>query len=127
METVEAARAKKRSEKDEPARATFSANIESLEARDKKSDAKAAVSAANASRRELDALRAQQKSTFCPAETLGKQEILVVDEGLASHNKLCMFLQHLIPSRIHVCIHKLWVMFGKGFQILAKYSSSSIA
>ena len=84
------AKAKKHSEKDEEreaARATVSARIDPLEwvAQDKKNAAQAADAAAKASRRELDALRAQQNSTFCPAETLGKQEIIVVYEGLAYH------------------------------------------
>jgi chromosome segregation ATPase len=84
------AKTKKRSEKDaerEAARATLSAKIELLErvAQDKKNDAKTVASAAKAARGELDALRAQQKSTFCPAETLVKQEVAAVDEALASH------------------------------------------
>merc|ERR1712166_114724 len=84
------AKSKKHGEKDaerEAARATLSAKIEPLErvAQDKKNDAKTAASAAKAARGELDALRAQQKSTFCPAEALVKQEIAAVDENLASH------------------------------------------
>jgi len=84
------AKAKKHGEKDaerEAARATLSAKIEPLEqvAQDKKNHAKTAASAAKAARGELDALRAQHKSTFCPAETLVKQEIAAVDENLACH------------------------------------------
>merc|ERR1712166_732224 len=84
------AKAKKHGEKDaerEAARATLSAKIEPLErvAQDKKNDAKTAAAAAKAARGELDALRAQQKSTFFPAETLVKQEIAAIDENLASH------------------------------------------
>ena len=109
MEAVEAARAKKRSEKDEEreaARATHSAKIEPLErvAQEKKSDAQASASAAKASRGELDALRAQQKSTFCPAEALVKQEISVVDEGLSSHKDIVHAFTTL-DSSSSSCLH----------------------
>jgi len=81
---------KKHSDKDverEAARAALSAKIEPLEvnAGDKKNDAKNAATAAKTARGELDALRAQMKSTFCPAEMLVKQEIAFVDAGLADH------------------------------------------
>jgi len=56
-------------------------------AQEKKNKAKDAASAAKNARGELDALQAQMKSTFCPAEMLVKQEMALVDAGLADHRE----------------------------------------
>ena len=108
------AKANKHSEKDaerEAARATLSAKVEPLErvAQDKKSETKAAAAAAKESRGELDALRAQQKATFCPAETLVKQETIAVDEALSVH-KDTVHVSTTLVSFLNC--YTPWVMLG---------------
>jgi len=54
---------------------------------DRKNVAEVAAVAAKAAHDELDALRAQQKVTFCPTEALIKREMDLVDSGLASRKE----------------------------------------
>jgi len=92
----ERAAAKRKMEKRDAAerrrkRASCSSTIEELEPviKDKKYELKAAALAANSAKKELNALREQQETRFCPAEMLVKNEIDLLDSCLASreHNE----------------------------------------
>jgi len=71
----------------EAARTALATKIEPLELvmQDKKNTAKAAAAESKGAKEQLEALRAQQRATFCPAFVLVKQEIDLVDSSLASH------------------------------------------
>ena len=80
--------------------------------KNKKTVEKETVVAANAAKEELDALRAQQKSTFCPAETLVKQEIAAIDENLASHKDIVHVSMGVFVFGSPDCTSFPWIIHG---------------